>query len=193
MGIKDPLVRYLAYSQIAFYASVLICTILAPAGLRDNDGLSYFGVHKITIIPYGAGLLISAYLVLKSLNYLSEAKKLIPLRWSMKSVAWLMAGIVVTPYSIDNWFDWIHTTIGTTLFSIQLLLVIWLILTIKNDWINWLLLVVQVTGGLISLFYLAPPQGFLLQGQVLFQAAFSVILLRSLSVISVSNSHRGSA
>jgi hypothetical protein len=43
-----------------------------------------------------------------------------------------------------------------------------------------LLLVTEFTGGVIAAIYVLPVRGFLIQGQLLFLAAFEALLLRAL-------------
>jgi hypothetical protein len=180
--------RYLVFSQVTLYATVLLCVALAPSSLSANSGLSYFGVHKLTVIPFGLGLLVSAYFILKSTHFLPAAttghKRL---GLALRTISLLIVGIVVTPYSLGNWFDGVHRVFGITLFSVQLLLAIQITVFIKRDWPNWALLNLQLAGGLLSLIYLSPPQGFLIQGQLLFQLAFSIILLRNADAFSKRN------
>ncbi|MGA3150147.1 MAG: hypothetical protein ABSD10_00805 [Candidatus Saccharimonadales bacterium] len=177
---KNPFVRYLAYSQAVFFAAVLLCIAIAPASLAANTGLSYFGVREKTVLIYGIGLILSAYFILKALRFAPKVPGMWPVTRGLRLLPPLMAGVAITPYSIDNWFDWIHHALGITLFSLQLLIAIWLVARSFRDWLNWLLLAAQFAGGIISLIYLAPSHGLLIQGQLIFQAAFGILLFRNL-------------
>lgn len=184
MQIDSSFRHYLIRSQLLIYATWLICILLAPASLSANSGLSYFGVHKLTIVPFSFGMLASAYFILKSLHFQSNEQ--IKSRWfnyALRAIALCMVGIIITPYSFGSWFDTAHRTFGISLFSIQLLLALWQVF-IKRSWSNYGLLALQITGGLISLVYLNPTHGYLIQGQLLFQMAFSIILLRNLRASS---------
>ncbi|HET9850583.1 MAG TPA: hypothetical protein VFP35_03105 [Candidatus Saccharimonadales bacterium] len=169
-------------SQAVLYGSFLLCVLIAPASLAANNGLSYFGVHPLTAIPFGAGLIISAYLIFSALGRW-QANLHKPVRRALQVVALLMIGVVLTPYSISSWFDYLHTAIGTCLFVIQLIVAFWIIKKGGWHWRDVLLLAIQVAGGVIALIYLKLDQGFLLQGQVIFQLAFSGILLNNLEVL----------
>lgn len=174
--------HYLTYSQIAIYAAFLICIALEPTSLGANSGLSYFGVHRSTIVPFGFGMLLGSYFIMRASHYLTTMTT--AARWlnlALRGIALLIVGIVITPYSLGGWFDVAHRSFGITLFSLQLLVSLWMIIINRRAWlINYGLLALQMIGGLISLVYLNPTHGYLIQGQLLFQMAFSAILMISL-------------
>lgn len=172
--------RYLTYSQIAIYAAFLICIALEPSSLGANSGLSYFGVHRLTIIPFGFGMLLGSYFIMRASHYLTAMTR--AARWlnlALRGIALLVVGIVITPYTFGGWFDVAHRTFGITLFSLQLVIALWMIIFNKRSWLNYGLIGLQIVGGLISLVYLNPTHGYLIQGQLLFQMAFSAIILRN--------------
>lgn len=180
MQIDSLFRHYLIRSQLLIYATWLICILLVPASLNANSGLSYFGVHKLTIVPFSFGMLASAYFILKSLHF--QPNEQVKSRWfnyALRAIALCMVGIIITPYSFGGWFDLAHRTFGISLFSLQLLLALWLVMFNKRSWMNYGLLGLQIAGGLVSLVYLNPTHGYLIQGQLLFQMAFSAILLRN--------------
>ncbi len=179
MSADEPAFRYIMYSQTVLYATFALCIILAPASLGDNSGFSYFGHHKLTIIPFGAGLLLSAYYLLKAASSLKELSRHKILRISLTAMAPLMAAIVVVPAVGNGWYDLIHRIFGSSLFVIQLGLAGWLVWQARKSLFNWLALALQLLGGIIALIYLHPAQGFELQGQLLFQAGFTVIMFRN--------------
>ena len=41
---------------------IAVCALIRPAGLGANDGASYFGVFRTTIIPYAVGYFTCAAL-----------------------------------------------------------------------------------------------------------------------------------
>lgn len=177
MKLEDQFKRYLVYSQIVIYATFLICIALMPSSLAANSGLSYFGVHRLTIVPFGFGMLLGSYFIMRASHYLASTAKWLNL--ALRGIALLIVGIIVTPYTFDGWFDVAHRTFGISLFSLQLLLALWLVMFNKRSWMNYGLLALQIAGGLVSLVYLNPTHGYLIQGQLLFQMAFSAILLRN--------------
>ena len=179
MGIKRLVLKYIVLSQVVLYATFALCIALAPASLADNSGFSYFGHHRLTVIPFGAGLILAAYYLLKTAAPLKGMRQHKVLHLGLVAMAPLMVGIVVVPAIGNGWYDLIHRVFGSSLFVIQLILAVWLVWQARKSWLNWLALLVQVAGGVIALIYLHPAQGFSLQGQLIFQAGFTVVLLRN--------------
>ena len=52
-----PAIRYIIYGQSCFVAGLIVCLALKPHGLTANEGLSYYGVYRETILPYTLMLL----------------------------------------------------------------------------------------------------------------------------------------
>jgi len=183
--LKPAAIRFLVLSQLTFFGAVGICILLAPASLEKNVGLSYFGVHVMTVFPYTIGLLMTAYFLYRCQQLLVVGSPVVPklLVLAFQAMVLLTIGIVLTPYSLDDWLNWVHTGVGSSLFSIQLLLSIWLVLTFRRDWLDWSLLALLFLSGLMALLDLAPENGFLLQYQLIFQMIFAILIYRNLDWI----------
>ncbi len=168
--------RSISYGLIAAFTLLLICILIRPAGLSANDGLSYFGSFKNTIIPYSAAFFLNAYFYWEAARVLVNNNKLHNyVAYGLRVMALLLTGLVLTPHTLVNP---IHTAIGTTLFVFQLVLSIWLLVKIDFSWQNLGLVCIELCGGLISFYYLPKPHGLLLQGQVIFQLAFGILLCK---------------
>lgn len=166
------------------YGGLLLCVLLKPAGLAANDGISYFGIFRVTFVPYAIGLLGSAYFCRQTANNL-RGSNLGPVRLVMSAVATLTVIIVLTPYAAGRWVDDTHTTCGSILFILQLLLSGWLIVRLRYIWWSIALSLAELAGGILSAIYLGPLHGFLFQSQVLFQLAFGTLLVLSLRALPV--------
>lgn len=171
-------VRYIIRSQLVLYAGLLVCIALLPAGLHTNDGISYYGIFERTLIPYTLALGGAAYFAWLAADKLTRPE-LRYVRFSLFLYTLLVVGIMLTPYSLGRWFDYLHTTFGSALFSLQLLLSFWLVWRLRTWW-AWALAVVELVAGIFSAAYLSPKTGLLLQSQLLFQLAFGALLLLSL-------------
>lgn len=172
--------RNIAYGLI--YASVLIiiCVIIRPHGLAANDGLSYFGGLKVTVIPYALSFLMYAFFcweVAASLGSKQRADRI--MSYSLKLMAVLLGGLVVTPH---NFVITIHTYIGTALFFYQLIFSFWLVGTLMRNWKGVILVAIEFLSGLAALYYLPKPYGLLLQSQVIYQLAFGLLLINALNL-----------
>src|SRR5437762_574500 len=64
--------KYLLASQISLYGFLTICTLLMPQFLfeRDQGGISNFGIHSLTVVPYSLGFGLCAIFILLAANSL---------------------------------------------------------------------------------------------------------------------------
>jgi hypothetical protein len=74
----------------------------------------------------------------------------------------------------------IHVRLGVALFIIELLVDCWLAWYLCKDLRNHMYLALQLVGGLISLLALDEHLRYLLEGQIIFQCAFGLLMLHSL-------------
>lgn len=166
------------YALLAAGAMLLACIFIRPAGLAANDGLSYFGGFLNTVVPYSFSFLLYAYFLwrvasLLALSFLGRYGWFVAL--VLRTMAVFLAGLVLTPHTLVNS---IHTAFGSALFSLQLLLSLYL-LAVRRDWLNAVIFIAELTSGLTALYYLPRPVGLLLQSQVIFQLAFGLLLRRA--------------
>lgn len=182
-SVTEPYKRQLVYSQIALFLTLLVCIVISPASLADNGGISYFGHHKWTVAPFELGLFIADYFLLLAERAIRGQKRLAVLRVGLLIIIPSVAGIALAPATGNGWLDDAHRFFGTITFLTELGLGLWLASMNGRDAAGWLLLGLQAAGGLIALIYLSPARGFSIQGQVLFLAAFAVLLLRRLPLL----------
>jgi hypothetical protein len=178
--MRRKVIGDLVLGQACLLAGLLVCVALKPDGLGANDGISYYGIYRQTVIPYAIAIIGSALLTRRALRAVAP---LFPSPGYLRGLAgWLAAmsvGVVLTPYSLDTLFDWVHTMLGTAVFALQLVLAgqvhRW---TGGDGWMTFLL-VVQFLGGVVAAIFVLPKHGFLIQGQVAFQVAFTALLVRA--------------
>jgi hypothetical protein len=177
--------KTILYGQAFLYAGLFVCTLLKPAGLGANDGISYYGIYRQTFFPYAVGLLGAAYFTVRAMGQLPEHEKV--LRLSLKIYVPLIVGIVITPYAAGRWMDYLHTACGSALFSLQLILSGYLVWRLRYAWWSAALSLVELGAGILSLIWLNPTHGLLFQSQTLFQLAFGALLILALQTLPVSN------
>jgi hypothetical protein len=169
----------LILGQAVFYAGLLVCVALRPDGLGANDGISYYGIFRQTVVPYAVALLGPGYFTWTALR---TAADFTPAPAYLRRMADVLAAssvlVVLTPYDANLVFDWVHTLAGTLLFALQLVLGLRLLGWSGGDGWTTGLLVAQFVSGVFCAVYVLPKHGFLLQGQVVFQVAFSALLIR---------------
>lgn len=157
---------------------LLLCILIRPVGLAANNGFSYYGDYETTVVPYAAALILYAFCLWKAsekIGFDSTTHKV--LAFALRAMALLLIGLVITP---SNLVSGLHTECGTLLFSIQLLISIWMAGWLERDWITIGLTLLELAGGLMAFYYLPKPYGLLLQGQAIFQLAFELLLIKFL-------------
>lgn len=174
-------VHYVVYSQLFFFGMLAVCVALVPRAATGNLGLSYYGTSRTTIVPYTAGLLLTAYFLIKAghklpqdtttLRYLTEV---------LIVLAVLVVGVWLTPYSVDMLFDRAHIATSAILFMVELALAGWLVYGSCRGLINGLLLGVQIAGALVSMLSSVNTADLMLPGEFVTQLAFGVLLIRCL-------------
>lgn len=169
--------RSLIYSQVSFFAFILLCFTMSPNQQAINDGVSYFGVNSRTFIFDALAFGLSGYFFWQAASDLSRRsyKRFAQI---LRLIVILMPGVLLTPYTVSSLVYGLHVSVSSTIFILELLLVIWLAWRWQRDWINGLLVSAQIISGLLALVSL---NGWLqgeLWGQLLFQLAFSFAIIR---------------
>ena len=183
--MNNASVRYLIYGQIGFFVCISIAILLAPSGLHANHGLSFYGVTWPTTVLYAIGFFLIGYFSAKATKYFaSDSVEHKVITKILRLVPWLLFAIYVTPYSVGQWMDDIHSAFGSTLFVLELGLAIWLAFFVLRDRILKFLTITQFAGGLVSFFSLLGFMSLLIQGQIVFQLAFGVLIIRAVAALS---------
>jgi len=165
----------LAGQQICLLGGLAVCVALRPAGLAANDGISYYSGYADTFPFYMFSLLgtgLFSYLAARLLT----KPELRPLRYGLSAFAVLVAAIAFTPFFVSIYVDLAHTLVSIFMFVVQLALSIWLLVRLR--WSAWAIIFIclETIAGIVSVMYVLPSEGFLIQGQVAFQVAFAALL-----------------
>jgi hypothetical protein len=174
----QPAARKISIGLAAAFGLFLECIAIRPFALTANQGLSYYGSFRSTIIPYSLALLISTYIywtVARDISRRGTAGRY--LATVLRVMAVLFVGLLLTPRSI---VDAAHTVFGVSLFASQLLLSLWLFLLLRT-WPVAIACIVQFISGLLAFHDLLSVHGFLLQEQVAYQFAFWGLLIYALN------------
>lgn len=170
--------RYIIYSQLSLFLGLLVCIFIKPEGLAANTGISYYGTFLKTVLPYTAGILGGSYYSYRFAQSI-HGQSLALVRNSMIAISILSIGIVITPYSINSFLDWAHTTFGTFIFVLELIISAWITVKAKFSSSMVTLWLIELICGIAAAIYTPPPHGFLIQSQILFQIVFGVFLYLS--------------
>lgn len=181
--MREHAIKVLMAAYLALFGALLVDGIILPTYEVNVYGISYYLVHLATFFPLAIGFLICIWLVVHLGNHLPRGvQPLATVRAAFLAIGILMAGVMLTPYTWNTFFNWAHMTFGAALFLVQLGLSIWITLRYVHSGLNWAMIVIQFVGGLLAMFSL-PDNGInvLMPGEVLFQFGFAILLIYSLS------------
>jgi len=88
--------------------------------LSNNHGLSFYGEHWDTAVPFGAGFIFCDYFLLRAANVLPKSKP--PFKTISKLInilTVLLLFILLTPDTLNSFFDWSHIVDSSILFALN--------------------------------------------------------------------------
>lgn len=179
--MKSLSLRLFVTGQSLLYAGLVACVIIDPYGmLGSNRGISYYGVHLNTLIPYLIALWGSAVFGGLAALRLKPFQFAYRMRYGMLLFALLTIGVAVTPYKL---LYLLHTGFGSLLFALQLALTGWFTFWPVKNWRSISLWSLELAAGLASAWYLIEPSGYLFLSQLAFQVCFGALLAYLLYVL----------
>lgn len=173
--------RTLIASELILFATIAICTIVLHSNQVNIYGISYFGVRLETLPIVATGFSIGGFLLVYSSKKLPTHQK----PWQLIQLTLRVVGIgivllLLTPYTVDTFFNWTHMIIGALIFALQMYCGIVITLRFSADRISKLALLVEFIGGVLAMFSLPDNMlNFMLEGEVIFQVGFMIQLNRA--------------
>ncbi|GAA0391901.1 hypothetical protein GCM10009530_48980 [Microbispora corallina] len=170
--------------EACLFGGIALCVVLRPEGLAANNGMSYYGVHWLTVTPYVGALVGAALFIRRGLRGVAAAT---PAPEHVRRMAdvfvALLIGIVLTPYTLGGAVDWAHRGLGAALFALQLVLGTRLVAWAHGDVLGVAFLLVQLGGGILAAVFVLQPDGLLIHGEATFQLGFGLLLVRVLPLV----------
>ena len=163
--------RNLVYAQLSFFSFLAVALLLTDEGFTRNHGLSYYGEHVHTIVPYGLGLLCCGAFIWRAAGGVTG-----PLAPALRVLAVLLFLDLATPDTIDGAFYWAHVAVSAALFVHELAIAVGLVVVVRRGELA-ALLVAQVAAGLVAMFSQFHVIGYLSVGILIYQLAFGVLLV----------------
>ncbi|MHB1864921.1 MAG: hypothetical protein ACYCPS_02010 [Candidatus Saccharimonadales bacterium] len=164
---------------------MLVSIAITTQGFSDNRGLSFYGEHLNTVIPFALGFCLCDFFLLKVAKLLPEvADNLSVLTMPLKILSILLISIVLTPDNLNGLFSILHTVASTALFLFELILSVWLTLKWYRSVFSWLLLCAQFLAGIVAGLSEFQISHYLSESSLFYQLFFSTLLIWSITVIS---------
>jgi heme/copper-type cytochrome/quinol oxidase subunit 4 len=182
---RDTAAVPLIWGQGCFLAMMACCLAIRPSALAVKRGLSYYGTHVETVIPYSVGFVLCVSLTgLAVARMRADSSPLRCLRLGLVGILALLAAIPLTPYNLDLVFDWLHLGFTTALFSLALVVGLWIGVRLPGDRLVRGLLCAQAAGGALVLASQVGVLDLMIPSQFLFQGAFGLLVVRALRLLA---------
>lgn len=171
-------------ATMTFCATVVLCIALEPSDIFTHDGLSFYGNFHKTFLPYGIGLVATAYFVIRACQTLRDTQAARSFRVGLEGIAIALLGIVATPsFSSVALIQDLHVIFGFVIFVTQAGLSLHYLIKARGGWLDWMLLGGQLAAiVLVALsFHAIGTLNFMLPAQVLAISSFGALLIRAVS------------
>ncbi len=176
--LKNPVLGNIILAQISFFLLLTLTVFITTKGFSNNRGLSFYGEHWSTAVTYGSGFILCDYFLLRAAIALPKDKVVFKrLAILINILTVLLLGVLLTPDTLNTFFNWSHIATSTVLFLFELGFGAWLVTLIYKDWIGIGLLFLQFMAGIFALLSQFHIVYYLSEGSLFFQFFFSVLMV----------------
>ena len=177
MSDESRVIRFLIYAQASFFVCLSAAVVINDAGFSQNRGLSFYGEHWDTAVPFGLGFLLCDYFLLRAGRILTRFSHTRIFDSLLRILAMLLLMILLTPDNLNNVYAWMHIFASTLLFLFELGFAIWLTLRVYHDLFTWFLLAGQLIAGAVAMFSELQATRYLSEGSLFYQVFFGILLV----------------
>jgi|SRR5271165_1310337 len=176
--------RCLLLSQFSLFLFLGICITVIPQFLleRNEGGVSNYGVHGKTVVPFTFAFLLCGVFILIAAHFTPVTPKVLNcFRSALFTLGFLFLFLLATtyPYKANTALKEIHIGAGIVLFLFEMAMAVWLALLLVRDRINVSLLTLQSCGFLLACLTLIGMLHVLFVSQLVGGLAFGALLVRS--------------
>jgi hypothetical protein len=188
-NVRSPLVRNVVASQVAFFFFLGVCVAIEPTYLlsRNEGGLSNFGVHGATIVPYSLAFLVSALLVARTASLVDiidgHTQRF---RTLLLTLAGLLVLVLASTYGYkaSELLHTVHIGVGVVMLCFESIASVWLTIAIARDPMSMCALAAQLIGFVLAALTFFGVLHVLFIAQLVTSFAFGVLLIRSTQLVA---------
>jgi len=164
--------------QAAFLAMMASCLAVRPSADAVQHGLSFYGNHAETLVPYTLGFAVCVPVTALGLARVRGRDRATRrFRLGTGSILALMALVPLTPYSVDLVVDYLHIGVSAVLFTGALLFGAWLALVLLRRWAAYAAVAVQAAAGVLALSAQIGIDDWMIPAQLVFELAFTCLIV----------------
>lgn len=174
---SDPALHQVIASEIILLLTVMVCTIMIWNNNVNVYGISYFGVTTPTLPIVAIGFVAGSAILIMASRKLPSFAPYGLVRLTLRVVSVGIVLLLLTPYTVDTFFNWAHMSLGAIIFAIEMYTGAVLCFRHMHDLLSKWALALQFFGGVLAMFSLPNNMlNFMLEGEVIFQLGFMVLL-----------------
>jgi hypothetical protein len=184
---RQRAIRYAFLSQLSLWGFLTVCTILMPHFLfeRNEGGVSNYGVHALTVVPYTLAFGLGGSLMLAAARTIPQniktSRREVQIVLSTLGCLLLLVLLTTYPYKVNRSLDNLHIFTSILFFVAELFAAVWIVTRLVADRANITLLTIQIFGSLLSLLTLMGRLHVLFISQFVVGLSFGWLLVRTLS------------
>jgi hypothetical protein len=183
-------VRFVAAGQIGFALFIALCVALSPHYvLKANEGgISNFGVHLRTIVPYSIALLVPAaltYAASRLVVPVDARPRYLQIILVAYSALILLTLLTTYTYKIDEPLKVVHVGVGAIITIFEMGATLWMY---RELHVLLAVLVVQVIGFVLATLTIFGALHVLFATQIAVGVPFAWFLVRTCGVLNSSPS-----
>jgi hypothetical protein len=193
---KAPFARsslLIALGQVSLLVALGICFRFSPHAYQSRTGISSYGVHWPTIVPYTIGFALASATAISAAYYLpshGQGQRI------MRLVLYLLGGLYMAvllstfPYQIGQPYNYLHVAAGSLLYGVKLALAFWFTFAVHKNTLAGTLFGILLAGVVLTFVSYIRVTDYLLLGQMITGLAFSIILVRATQLVGSKNLSR---
>jgi hypothetical protein len=190
-NVRSPLVRSIIESQIALFFFLAVSIVIEPNYLlsRDEGGLSNFGVHGTTVVPYTLAFLLCAMLVARSASLVDVVDRMTrQFKTMLVTLSWLLLLVLASTYGYktSQLLHNAHIAVGVVMLCFESAASIWIVVALAREPWSLLALGVQLIGFILAALTFFGQLHLLFVAQLLTSLAFGALLIRSAQIVDVT-------
>lgn len=181
--MPNKAIQHLILSQVSFFIFISLCILLIPSFLfaSNEGGISNYGVHYLTVIPFSIAFFLSGFFVFRAAQCIPKSSnRLKQLGYILYTLAVLSLLVLLStyPYKVNKSFTRLHLLIGLIVFFFESITAIWLSLRLQKNLWNIVLLTIQALGFILGVLTLMGTVRLLFIVQLVTTFSFGFLLIR---------------
>lgn len=174
---------YIVWGQVLYLVFLGVCVALHPGLVlkRDEGGVSNYGIHLKTAVPYSLALVSLAFCSERAARLFSRSDGLARrLRQALLFYSTIIMVILFSTYfySLNHVLRDIHIGLGSVLITFETVVAVWIFGSFRRRW-DAVFLAVELAGAILSLVTIVGVLQLLFVSEILTNTGFACLLIHA--------------